>query len=150
MLNEQERKLLNLVQREIPLCQRPFAEIARQLGMGEELVLQRLADLKARGYIRRIGPFFDSSRLGYSGTLVALEVEPDRLPAVAEAINAYPGVTHNYEREGVWNLWLTLLTPNDDVQDRILREIGSLPGVNRMINLPAIKKYKVNVQFQLE
>ena len=144
-----DKALLNVLQGNLPLCSHPFAALAERLGTDEATVLDRLRRLKQEGYLRRIGTFFDSNRLGYRGTLVALQVEPGYMKPVAEAINLYQGATHNYEREGRYNLWFTLLSPYMDHERRILEEIRALPGVEGMLNLKAKKKYKINVQFQL-
>jgi len=145
-----DKALLNLLQGEIPICSHPFAELAARLGTDEDTVLARLRELKAAGFLRRIGTFFDSNRLGYQGTLVALKVTPSEIHTVAEAVNRYPGATHNYEREGIYNLWFTLLTPNAECEKKILSEIRSLNGVEDMLKLKANKKYKINVQFKLQ
>lgn len=150
MLSDYDKQLLNLIQGNIPFAKRPFAAIAERLNSDEDTVIERLRNLKDQGYIRRIGPFFDSARLGYVSTLVALRVQPGAVQAVAEAVNLYPGVTHNYEREGKYNLWFAVLSPDRQTQEQVLAEVASLPGVERLLNLPAIKKYKVNVQFTLE
>jgi len=150
MLTAFDKALLNVIQTDLPLAHRPFAVLAERLGTDEATVIERLKFLKENSYIRRIGPFFDSVSLGYVGTLVAIQVEPQYIQNVAEAINVYPGVTHNYEREGVFNLWFTLLAPDLQTQDQILIEIKSLPGVIKLISLPATKKFKVSVQFTLE
>ena len=144
-----DKALLNLLQGDIPICSRPFAELAARLNTDEGTVLERLRELKASGFLRRIGTFFDSNRLGYNGTLVALKVEPSAVNDVAEAVNRYPGATHNYEREGNYNLWFTLLTPNAEYESNILAEIRSLRGVEDMLKLKANKRYKINVQFRL-
>jgi siroheme decarboxylase len=149
MLNDFDKKLLNLIQTNLPLAKHPFAIIAEQLGTDEAKVIERLQFLKAQGFIRRIGPFFDSERLGYVSTLVALRVRRDQLQAVAEAVNCYGGVTHNYEREGDFNLWFALLSPSMALQTRILAEIKRIAGVEELLNLPSTKKYKVSVQFKL-
>ena len=150
MFSAFDKALLNIVQTGLPIAKRPFAVLGEQLGSDEATVLERLRYLKDKGYIRRIGPFFDSHKLGYAGTLVAVKVDPESLEAVANSINNYPGVTHNYEREGKYNLWFTLLAPDKEKQQQILREINSLPGVQRLISLPAGKKFKVSVQFTLK
>ena len=144
-----DKSLLNLLQANLPVCSHPYAKLAEQLGTEEDVVISRLQDLKAAGYLRRIGTFFNSNQLGYKGTLVALRVEPDRMQTVAEAINQYPGATHNYEREGKYNLWFTLLTPYIEREQEILSEVDILPGVEYMLNLKSNKKYKTNVQFKL-
>lgn len=145
-----DKALLNLLQGDIPICSHPFAEMASRLGTNEETVLSRVRELKAAGFLRRIGTFFDSNRLGYQGTLIALKVEPSELNTVAEAVNRYPGATHNYEREDQYNLWFTLLTPSAEYESNILAEIRSLRGVEDMLRLKANKKYKINVQFKLQ
>ncbi|MBR1645269.1 MAG: AsnC family transcriptional regulator [Selenomonadaceae bacterium] len=145
-----DKELLNVLQGDIPICSHPFAELASRLNTDEDTVISRLRELKAAGFLRRIGTFFDSNQLGYRGTLVALKVKPTEIHAVAEAVNRYPGATHNYEREGLYNLWFTLLTPNADCEKNILAEVRSLDGVEDMLKLTANKKYKINVQFKLQ
>ena len=144
-----DKSLLNLLQGNLPVCSRPFARLAEDLGTDEQTVIDRLNELRAQGYLRRIGTFFNSNRLGYNGTLVALKVQPAAMGKVAAEINRYPGVTHNYEREGKYNLWFTLLTPNLATEQKILNEVEDLSGVDGLLNLKAHKKYKINVQFKL-
>ena len=148
-LTEFDKRLLNLLQGNLPVCSRPFARLAEMLGTTEEHVLERLDALKADGFLRRIGTFFNSERLGYQGTLIALCVTPEQLSSVAQAVNRYTGVTHNYEREGRYNLWFTLMTPSQATEEKIIGEIKALPGVERLMSLKANKKYKINVQFKL-
>lgn len=145
-----DKALLNLLQAHLPVCGHPFAKLGEELGTDEATVLAHVKALKEAGYLRRIGTFFNSAQLGYEGTLVALEVDEAAMQQVAEAINRYPGATHNYEREGKYNLWFTLLTPDRQMERKILREVEGLPGVRSMMNLKANKKYKINVQFRLK
>ena len=149
MLTAFDKRLLNIIQTDLPFESRPFAVLAAQLETEESVVIERLKFLKQQGFIRRIGPFFDSSKLGYIGTLVALEVESCHIPQVAAKINAEYGVTHNYERDGILNLWFTLFSHDMEEQTEILKKIGNLTGVVRLLNLPATQKFKVSVQFTL-
>ncbi len=149
MLTDFDKSLLNLIQTNLPLEKRPFAIIAERLGTNETEVIARLRFLKEQGFIRRIGPFFDSGRLGYVSTLVALRVIPERMGLVAKAVNRYHGVTHNYEREGNFNLWFALISPSISAQMKVLAEIEQLVGVEQLISLPATRKFKVSVQFKL-
>lgn len=149
MLTAFDKRLLNIIQTDLPLESRPFAVLAQRLETQESIVIERLLFLKEQGFIRRIGPFFDSTKLGFTGTLVALEVEADQIPQVAAVINANYGVTHNYERDGVLNLWFTLFSHTLAAQEETLEKISRLAGVVRLINLPATQKFKVSVQFTL-
>lgn len=149
MLENFDKQLLNLLQTGLPIAEHPFAVLAEQLESDEDTVLARIQELKEAGYIRRIGPFFDSAKLGYKGTLVALSVQDDKMQDVAAFVNQYPGVTHNYEREGAYNLWFTLLTPSEEIKERILDEVRCQEGVLALMDLVSKKKYKINVQFKL-
>lgn len=150
MLTNFDKSLLNIIQRNLPITERPFLELANILNTTEDKVIERLRYLKEHGYIRRIGPFFDSGKLEYKGTLVALKVKPEYMQEVAQFINHYPGATHNYEREGEYNLWFTLLTHSEEKRTQILNEIKAQKGVEKLMNLVSNKKYKINVQFKLK
>ena len=76
MLTAFDKQLLNIVQRQIPFFTRPFRIIATELGVSENVVIERLRYLKNQGYIRRVGAFFDSEQVGHISTLVALQVTP--------------------------------------------------------------------------
>lgn len=150
MLTSFDKELLNILQTKLPISKRPFADLAEVLGTEEKIVISRLRQLKEDGYLRRIGPFFDSAKLGYVGTLIAVKVRDGFMEPVAGFINKNPGTTHNYEREGEFNLWFTLLTPDVAAQQKILSEVRNLPGVEDLISLSAKRKYKINVQFNLK
>ena len=149
MLSDFDKKILNAVQEDIPLVSCPFAAIAERLHIDEAVLMERLTVLKEKGYLRRLGAYFDSEAIGYRGALVALRVSAAYLADVVQNINRYECVTHNYEREGEYNLWFTLQTSSAEQQRKIIDEIRVLHGVERMIVLPSLKKYKVRVQFQL-
>lgn len=150
MLTAFDKSLLNLIQRNLPIDERPFYTLANMLDTTEDNVIDRLRFLKTNGYIRRIGPFFDSGKLSYKGTLVALKVKDGYMQQVAEFVNQFPGATHNYQREGEYNLWFTLLTHSEAKCKEILEEIRALEGVEKLMNLVSNKKYKINVQFKLK
>ncbi|MBS3946896.1 MAG: AsnC family transcriptional regulator [Dethiobacter sp.] len=148
-LSTLDRSLLNMLQTGFPRVSRPFAELGRQLGMTEEEVLGRVAALKESGLIRRIGGIFDSQKMGFISTLVALEVETDKIGEVAATVSSYQGVTHNYEREHEFNVWFTLVAASAEELQKTLDEIISLPGVVKLRNLPALRLFKIGVNFDL-
>lgn len=100
MLTNFDKSLLNIIQRNLPISERPFLELAKILETTEDHVIERLRYLKEHGYIRRIGPFFDSGKLEYKGTLVALKVKEGYMQQVAEFINRYLEliINHIFER----------------------------------------------------
>ena len=149
-LTQFDKQLLNLVQTGLPLTPAPFADLADRLGCPEQQVLEQLARLRDEGIIRRLGAFFDAEALGYRGWLVAVKVDPVLLAEVARAVNAWPEVTHNDERDHEYNLWFTIQTRSEARQQELLCRIGAMAGVLAVIVLPTTDRYKVNVEFRME
>lgn len=149
-LTQFDKELLNLIQTGLPLTPAPFAAVAARLGCPEQQVLERLAQLRDAGVIRRLGAFFDAESLGYRGWLVAVKVEEISLPTVAQAVNAWPEVTHNDERDHEYNLWFTIQTRTDEEKEERLRQVASMPGVSAVFSLPTTDRFKVNVEFRME
>lgn len=149
-LTRREKRLLTLLQRGLPLTRRPYAELGGACGLDESEVLAGVAELKARGIIRRLGGIFDTRALGFHSTLVAMKVPPDRLERVAETVNAFPGVTHNYAREGEYNLWFTLIAPSAGELGAALDGLVSAAGSPEFMNLPTVRLFKIGAKFELE
>ena len=149
-LTQFDKELLNLIQTGLPLTPAPFAAVAARLGCPEQQVLERLAQLRDAGVIRRLGAFFDAESLGYRGWLVAVKVEEMSLPAVARAVNAWPEVTHNDERDHEYNLWFTIQTRTEAEKESLLRQVAAMPGVSAVFGLPTTDRFKVNVEFRME
>ncbi len=144
-----DKQLLQLIQSNFPVVQRPFKQIALQLGISEQDVLQRIFRLQQSGIIRRLGGLFDSRKIGYTGTLCAMQVPETDIDRVAKIINNYPGVTHNYLRNHRYNMWFTLLAPSKRHIDSILNEIKQKTGLTDLLDLPTVDVYKVRVNFNL-
>ena len=149
-LSTAERRLLTVLQGAFPLTSCPFASLAEgQPGWSEDDVLDHIAALKQDGAIRQIGAIFDTRRLGYASTLACARVAPERLDAVAQAINQHPGVSHNYGRDHAFNLWFTLAVPPGRDIEREVRALVDQPGVSGFLLLPQVRTFKLRVQFDL-
>lgn len=139
--------LLNQVQKDFPLEERPFAVIAQRLGMSEDAVLERLQQLDAEGAISRFGAVFEPNTVGAS-TLAALAVPPDKIQETAEMVNAMPGVNHNYLREHEFNLWFVITGRNREELTGILADIARTTGYP-MLDLPMEQAYHIDLGFPL-
>lgn len=149
-MNGAERRLLDVLQKGLPLCSRPYAQVASEVGISEEDCLRSIARLKQKGVIRRLGGVFSTRALGYFSTLVAMEVPPEDLDRVAAVINEYPQVTHNYAREGRYNLWFTVVTVRAEDARALLDEIRTRTGVERYHLVPARRVFKIQARFPME
>jgi DNA-binding Lrp family transcriptional regulator len=150
LLDRKDRLILNEIQRNFPVTHRPFLALARKLGMKEKEVLDRVQKLGEAGIIRRIGASFSASSVGFSSTLCAAKVPREKVEEFVEVVNSYPGVTHNYEREGDYNIWFTLIAPTGKKIEEILQEISRKTGIKPILNLPASKTFKISVDFNFD
>jgi DNA-binding Lrp family transcriptional regulator len=148
-LKKLEQAVLKLIQQEFPIASHPYRELARRLDSTEDAVYEAVQTLRQKGIIRRLGGSFDSRKVGYKSTLVALSVPGHRLDEVVGIVNSYPGVTHNYEREGNFNVWFTLIAESDRKIREVIGEIKERTGVEAL-NLPATRLFKIKVDFDLE
>ena len=144
-----DRQLLNLIQKNFPLKQKPFEILANELGISEVEVINSIDNLKENGIIRRIGGTFNSNKLGYFSTLCAVKVLPGKIEEAIKIINNYQEVTHNYLREHEYNIWFTLIAETEEKIDKILEEIKKQIGETELINLPAINLFKIDVNFNV-
>jgi siroheme decarboxylase len=144
-----DRAILNRIQSDFPIAQRPYQVIGDELNLPEAMVLERVAALKAAGIIRRIGGNFVPYKVGHVSTLCAAKVPPGKLSLFAETVNRYPGVTHNYRRDNAYNMWFTFISPSRDEIAANLEEIKTATGVTEILNLPATRVFKIKAQFEL-
>jgi len=147
-LNPLQQTLLNDFQQGLPLTPTPYADIAAQLGVTEEEVLDNIEQLQDAGAISRVGPVFRTHSIGAS-TLAAMAVPEARLEAVAEIINSFDAVNHNYEREHTLNLWFVATAPDEDHLEQVLRQIEVETGYE-VIALPMLEDYHIDLGFELQ
>ena len=148
-LDESDKELLNEIQWTFPLVTRPFDAIAKKFDTTPEIIKEKLKNLKEIGVLRQLSAIFDTRKLGYTSSLVAMEIEHDELDHVASQINRHPGVSHNYERDHQFNLWFTLaVPPGADLNDE-LEKFNVLKGIKKVRMLPTLQLFKIGVKLDL-
>ena len=148
-LDATDRRILDIIQTDFPLAPRPYAVLGERLGMPEEEVFARVRALREKKIIRRLGANFQSAKLGFVSTLCAAKVPGEKLDAFIAAVNAEPGVTHNYLRDHTYNVWFTLITASPEAREAVLRDLEERTGV-AILNLPATKLFKIRVDFRMD
>ena len=144
-----DRKILNIIQTRFPLVELPFAEIGDEVELPEEEVIERIGELKGKNVVRQISAIFDTRRLGYKTTLVAMRLPADELDAAAQIINVHPGVSHNYARNGHFNLWFTVAVPPYEDLAETVEDMASRTGAESYRLMPTIKFFKIGVNFDM-
>jgi DNA-binding Lrp family transcriptional regulator len=142
-------QLLNRIQRDIPIVQRPYAVIAEQVGLTEAEALAILREVKAEGVLRQVSAIFDTRTLGYQSSLVAAVHDEDQLDAGAEIVNAHPGVSHNYKRNHAFNLWYTIAVPPESDLEAHVQKLHEQSGARLTRLMPTLHLFKIGVEFDM-
>ena len=148
-LGESDKELLNEIQWTFPLVTRPFDAIAKKFDTTPEIIKDKLNHLKEIGVLRQLSAIFDTRKLGYTSSLVAMEIEHDKLDYVASQINRHPGVSHNYERDHQFNLWFTLAVPPGADLNSELEKFNVLKGIKKVRMLPTLQLFKIGVKLDM-
>ena len=148
-LGESDKELLNEIQWTFPLVTRPFDAIAKKFDTTPEIIKEKLNNLKEIGVLRQLSAIFDTRKLGYTSSLVAMEIEHDKLEHVASQINRHPGVSHNYERDHQFNLWFTLAVPPGADLNSELEKFNVLKGIKKVRMLPTLQLFKIGVKLDM-
>ncbi|MBF0225094.1 MAG: AsnC family transcriptional regulator [Desulfobacterales bacterium] len=144
-----DKKILNRIQSAFPITERPYLSIAKELGLSEKLVIEKIKNLKEKGIIRRIGANFVPEKLGFVSTLCAAKVPVNNISEFSKTVNSYEGVTHNYLRDHEYNVWFTFIAKSEEEIAENLKKISEETGIESILNLPAINVYKVRAQFDI-
>lgn len=146
-MNPLQQQLIDEYQKDLPVCSRPYLAMANRLGSTEQDVIRALEELKNSGALSRIGPVFNHKKAGAS-TLAAMAVPEDELAEVAERVNAFEGVNHNYAREHRFNLWFVVTAPDQDQLQASLKAI-ELSGGYKVMSLPMVKSHFIDLGFKV-
>ena len=138
-MDQVDRELLNIIQSSFPLVEEPFRQMGEMAGINEAEAISRIEELKGKNVVRQISAIFDTRRLGYKTVLCAMRFPPEKLDAGARAINKHPGVSHNYERNGAFNLWFTLALPPSESLEETIEDMARENGAANYRLVPTIR-----------
>lgn len=148
MLSPDDLRILERLHGALPLSDRPFADVAAELGIGEDLLIERLRQWLAQGVLTRFGPLYQIERAGGRFVLAALAVPESRFAAVAAIVNAFPEVAHNYRREHALNMWFVVAAESPEQADAALRRIEDATGLP-VRAFPKEREYFVELKLPL-
>ena len=135
-----DKQLLRLIQDGIPLVKRPFEVIADELNISEKKVIDQIAQMKERGWIRRIGCVPHHYNLGITANgMTAWDVPNDKVDRVGAKFGQFNFVSHCYRRprhEPIWPYNLFAM-----VHGRNKREVfDKLKKLEAVIDIEGVKK----------
>ena len=144
-----DRAIIDHLQGGFPICERPYAQAAAALGIGEDELLERLQRMLDARVLTRFGPMFQVERMGGAFVLAAMCVPEANWQHVVDIVNAFPAVAHNYRRESdracPFNMWFVLATETADGIAAAVHTIEAASGLP-VFAFPKLREYFVEMK----
>ncbi len=143
-LSSLDKKLINLLQHGLPVCERPFQQIAEEVASTEQEVISHLIALKEQRVLTRFGPMFDAACLGGAFTLAALSVPEKDFERVTEQVNSFEQIAHNYRRDHDYNMWFVIATESSEEIDQVIQAIEEKTSL-KVLNVPKLEEFFIGL-----
>jgi DNA-binding Lrp family transcriptional regulator len=139
VLNDTDRQLIAAIQGGLPMVAHPFAEIGKQVGLDEALVIERIAELQDAGLIKRMGVVVKHRALGYrANAMVVWDVPDADVERIGGLLAEETCVTLCYQRPRrlpgwPYNLFCMI---HGRERDAVLRRIEQITAFHRLEHIP--------------
>lgn len=148
VIDPTERAIINGLQGGFPLTPQPFRDAGRELGLSEGELIDGIRHLVETGRLSRFGPLWNAERLGGAFCLCAMAVPPERFEAVADQVNAFPEVAHNYERNHALNMWFVVSSERPNRISEVLDAITVQTGLD-VYHMPKLREFFVGFRVEI-
>jgi DNA-binding Lrp family transcriptional regulator len=147
MLNTFERKIVAVIQCGMPNSLTPYEDMAEQIGISVEQLLDTLRAWKAQGKIRRIGAIVNHFQLGYGvGAMVAWDVPHDKIESIGQLFASFTAVSHAYQRPAApgwpYTLYTMVHAATTAELDSTIRKMSQASGVEQFQALKTVRELK--------
>ena len=147
LIDDLDKKIIALIQGDLPLDPRPFAVMADQLGITEDEFMERVRSLKKQGVIRRFGATLYHQEAGFgANAMVAWLVPDEQVDEVGKVMADFREVTHCYQRrpqrDWKYNLYTMVHGDNEDACHQIAQRISQKTGMKEDALLFSQKEFK--------
>ena len=147
LIDDLDKKIIALIQGDLPLDPRPFAVMADQLGITEDEFMGRVRSLKKEGVIRRFGATLYHQEAGFgANAMVAWFVPDEQVDDVGKVMADFREVTHCYQRtpqrDWKYNLYTMVHGDNEDACHQIAQRISQETGMKEYALLFSRKEFK--------
>ena len=146
-LTAPDKKIIQVLQEEFPLCEEPYKILAEKAGMSEEEFLARVNDFVREKKIRKLGAVLQHRTAGFkSNALCAWSVPQEKLSEIGAIMSAHCAVSHCYDRNPApnwnYNLYTMIHAKTKDECDGIIAELSKLTGITDYQVLYSKKEWK--------
>jgi DNA-binding Lrp family transcriptional regulator len=96
---EQQLALRQQLEKGLPLCAQPYAELAKRLALDEQRIIQTIEQWQQQGLIKRLGAVINHRKLGYvANGMWVIDVPDEQINHLGQQLSRAPEVTLCYQR----------------------------------------------------
>ncbi len=141
------KKIVKVLQEDLPLTPRPFQEIAAHCGMSEDELLAKIGELQEEGVIRRFGARLRHQRLGITANGMGVwQVPEGDAQRVGEIMAEFPEVSHCYQRptfpDWPYNLFTMIHARTRQECEAVAQRIAEATGLKECKLLFSSREFK--------
>lgn len=147
MLDNLDKRIIAVMQDELPLVSEPYKLIAESLGITEEELLKRLAAYKKTRKLRKMGTVLRHREIGFAANALCLwQVPPEKVDEAGEKLAAHVAVTHCYSRvtDKSWpyNMYAMLHAGSREECRYLAAKVAATAGLNKPVMLFSVREWK--------
>lgn len=146
-MDDIDKAIINTLQNGFPVCKSPYQQVAEQLGLAEAVLIERLEKLLENETLSRFGPMYHAEVMGGALTLAAVKVPETNFLEIADIINSFPEVAHNYARNHALNMWFVIATETPERIEKVIQSIEQKTGLF-VYNMPKLNEYFVQLKLE--
>ena len=147
-LDDTDRSIINKLQYGFPISDYPYRDAAKELNIGEQELIDRIKAMRESGLLTRFGPLYHAENMGGALSLCAMKIPSAEFDTVAEQVNAFDEVAHNYQRDHAMNMWFVLATESIEAKLETLEKIEQQTGYP-VYDMPKEKEYYVGLYLKV-
>jgi len=146
-LSPTDRALINELQQDLPLVERPFDGLSARLDMDIARLLDRLRYLNQRGIMRRFGAAIRHQSIGFvANAMTCWTVPQDMVETVSRKLSAFEEVSHCYERktDRLWpyNLFAMIHGRTKEACQDVARRVSRETSLEDYLLLFSVREFK--------
>lgn len=147
MLNSFDKKIIRRLQENISITATPYSEIASELNMKEEELIDKIKTYNEMGILKRIGAILYHRKAGFNANaMVVWKINDEELDKIGKYMASISEVSHCYERKpfGSWdyNLYTMIHEKDRESCNKIIKKIAIDIGVENYKILYSTKELK--------
>lgn len=134
MPDKRERELVRQLQEDLPLTDRPYAELGERAGMSEDAVIETISRWKVDGTIRRLGVILRHHKAGITINAMGVWRVPEaHVEEIGRTMADFSEVSHCYQRpsseEWSYNLYTMIHARTEQECEEIATMLSEATGM---------------------